>query len=146
MKSKSISGKFQQFLIMYEKTLRIDIAKLHDGELIYGGRQFLTLFEKKSGASQKSLAHKTAASVSWEQPLFPALRLMTTLFSAMMQRSHLGSSINDSWEIDFDFKILNNLLIFIWWYNEGLLMLISVLIEYFDDVYFETSCWKRALG
>ena len=64
MKSKSISGKFQQFLIMYEKTLRIDIAKLHDGELIYGGRQFLTLFEKKSGASQKSLAHKTAASVS----------------------------------------------------------------------------------
>ena len=64
MKSKSISGKFQQFLIMYEKTLRIDIAKLHDGELIYGGRQFLTLFEKKSGASQKSLVHKTAASVS----------------------------------------------------------------------------------
>ena len=58
----------------------INVVKLHDGELVDGGRQFLTLFEKKSGASRRSLAHKTAASVSREQLLFRALRLVTTLF------------------------------------------------------------------
>ena len=65
----------------YTKILRINVVKLHDGELVDGGRQFLTLFEKKSGASRRSLAHKTAASVlSREQLLFRALRLVTTLF------------------------------------------------------------------
>ena len=64
----------------------INVVKLHDGELVDGGRQFLTLFEKKSGASRRSLAHKTAASVSREQLIVCALHLMTTLLSAMMQR------------------------------------------------------------
>ena len=67
--------------LRYTKILRINVVKLHDGELVDGGRQFLTLFEKKSGASRRSLAHKTAASVlSREQLLFRALRLVTTLF------------------------------------------------------------------
>ena len=73
----------------------IIVMKLHDGELVDGGRQFLTLFEKKSGASRRSLAHKTAASVSQEQLLFRALRLVTTLFSAMMQRSHVRPFIKN---------------------------------------------------